>query len=87
MARTNTEITSTLPYFSAKRSKDYHQWLIVTCPRTEICGLPFMVREKEWLQPFYTQPVDPGRRPTLIEGRTCPYCFRASRLPRRRNIQ
>lgn len=84
MARTNTEIVSRLPEYEAKRSKDFHSWLIVTCTR---CELPFMVREKDWLQSFYTRPTDASRKPTLIEGRSCPYCFRVSRLPARRKIK
>lgn len=84
--RTNTELVSRLPYYEAKRSKDFPKWLIVTCTRAD-CELPFMVREKEWLQPFYTRPTDPKKKPSLIEGRSCPYCFRPSRLPSRRKIQ
>jgi hypothetical protein len=87
MTRTNTELVSNLPQFEAKRSQDFPDWLIVTCPREECPGGNFMVRAKDWLAAFRTRPTDPSKRPTLIEGRVCPYCFRVSKLPLRRHIK
>lgn len=87
MARTNTEFESNLPFFEAKASKDFADWLIVTCVREECPGGQFMVRRKDWLGAFRTRPTDPTKRPILIEGRSCPYCMRISRLPLRRNIK
>jgi hypothetical protein len=86
MARTNTEIVSRLPHYEAKRSQDYKEWLIVTCPHEDCPGGQFMVREKDWLAAFRTRPISADRQSVLIEGRTCPYCFRVGRLPLRRNI-
>jgi len=75
----NSEMTSQLPSFLAKRSQDFEGWLIVTCPR-EDCGDLFLVRAKR----FY---AERRVRDVVIFGRPCPYCFRAARLPDRRRIR
>jgi hypothetical protein len=81
MARTNTEVVSNLPEFVAIRSKDFKAWALVTCPR-DSCGETFLVKMSAWYkQRSY------GAKNTVIVGRSCPYCFRASRLPDRAGIR
>ena len=82
--RSNSEITSRQPRFSAKRSEDFPDWFIVTCPY-EDCNDTFMVRAKHWLKPRKYKTMR-GEEHT-ITGRSCPYCFRAARLPARRGIR
>jgi hypothetical protein len=72
---------NTLPQFTAKKSQEYPEWLIVTCP-WEDCGIVFMVRRKEW---FIDRKY--GSNDTVITGRSCPYCFRTGRLPSRRGLR
>jgi len=79
--RSNSEIANTLPMFAAKKSQDFPDWLIVTCPR-EDCGLIFMVLRKEWFSNRIYGPKD-----TVITGRSCPYCFKVGRLPSRRGLR
>lgn len=69
------DLVSTLPVFEVKRSKDHPGWLIVTCPR-EDCADVFLVRKSHW-----TRHLERGG--TTITGRSCPYCFRASCMPKR----
>lgn len=81
MARTNTEVVSNLPVFLAKRSQDWKAWALITCPRAD-CGETFVVKLATWFQPRRY-----GAKNTLINGRPCPYCFRAASLPARRSIR
>jgi hypothetical protein len=74
--RTNTEAESKLPVFVAKRSLDYPGWLIVQCPR-EDCDDIFLVRSSRWRRKYRTSGGN------VVTGRSCPYCFRAARLPRK----
>lgn len=70
-----------LPSYEVKPSEDYPDWLLVTCPR-EDCGETFLVNAKPWRKPrAYT--AHNGKKYT-VRGRSCPYCFRASRIPARR---
>lgn len=71
--RTNTEIVSQLPLYQAARSNDFPDWLIVTCPREE-CEQTFLVKRREWYQS------------SDKIGRSCPYCFMTSRLPKQRDL-
>lgn len=63
-----------LPHYLARRSSDFPEWLIVTCPREE-CGLDFLVHRKQWY----------NSSPKL--GRSCPYCFMANRIPKPKDIK
>lgn len=79
----NSEMASLLPEFFVKKSKDFTGWLVVTCPR-EDCGDLFLARTVS-LYRKRTYKHKSGE--TTIVGRSCPYCFRASRLPDRRRIR
>lgn len=73
------EFVNTLPQFLAVRDEEYPKWLNVTCPR---CENMFSVVEKEWLRPRRYQTR--SGKTIVITGRSCPYCFRAGRIPARR---
>lgn len=81
---------STQPRFEASRSKDFSAFLIVWCPRKDCPGTrgdrPFLVAEREWMRPNRLERVDKKGKPIVIVGRSCPYCFRPSRLPKRAEI-
>lgn len=77
--------------YEAKRSKDFPDYLIVTCPHEDCGERPFLVVAKVWLRPRRYKRWH-GRREghsetVLITGRACPYCFKASRLPSRASIR
>lgn len=84
MVRSNAEVISQLPVFEAKRSEDYRSWLVVTCPRDD-CNNTFLVHRK-WLRPLKRVARATGAEFTIV-GRSCPYCFRASRIPERSRIR
>lgn len=79
MAWTNNEhFVSQLPIFEVTRSKDYKAWFIVICPRDD-CGQTFLVLGSAWRKNrVYT---DIKGNSHTINGRSCPYCFRPSRVP------
>ena len=87
--RTQEEFVSKLPLYQATRSQDFPGFLIVYCGRKDCPGTtadrPFLVAEREWLRPYR---VKKGQQilPTVIIGRSCPYCFRTGRVPARREI-
>lgn len=68
---------SSLPPFTAKKSSDYPEWLIVYCHHDDCIGheVGFLVHRKSWYK----------SRPQI--GRSCPYCFRTGRLPKPRDIK
>jgi hypothetical protein len=68
-----------LQVFLAKKSVDFPEWLIVTCPKEE-CGQTFMVKSKPWRK--NRKYNDRLGREYTVTGRSCPYCMTASRLPR-----
>jgi len=73
--RTNTEVDhSKWPVYVAQKSHDFPNWLIVTCPR-EGCGQSFLVLRKNWY----------GDKKEFAT-RACPYCFKANKLPKPRDI-
>ena len=82
-----SDFESKLPVFKATRSEDYPEYLIVTCTRKDCTsgGRPFLVAAKEWLRPV-RRTNDRTGITTIIVGRSCPYCFRTSRVPARREI-
>lgn len=84
------EFINTLPSYRASRSKDFPAFLIVWCPRDDCPGTkgdrPFLVAEKEWTRPNRLERLAPSGKPIIITGRSCPYCFRSARLPRRRDL-
>lgn len=82
--RSNSEAVSKQPFYEVKKSEDFPDWLLVTCPR-EDCNDTFLVRASHWLKPRKYRRLN-GQEHT-IKGRSCPYCFRASRLPSRRSIR
>jgi hypothetical protein len=61
---------SKLPFYNTKPSQDFPGWLIVKCER-EGCKGTFIVLGRLW-----------KKRPFI--GRSCPYCFRVSRIPNKR---
>jgi len=85
----NEQFVSRLPVYSAKRSADFPAYLVVTCgyedcpSRTD--DRVFLVAERTWLRPLHKTARTTGLRYAIV-GRSCPYCFRAGRLPRRRDI-
>lgn len=85
------EFVNTLPSYTATRSKDFPAFLIVFCPREDCPGTkgnrPFLVGEKEWMRPQRLVRENPRGKPIVITGRSCPYCFRSNRLPRRVDIR
>lgn len=78
--RSDAEVVSLLKTFTTKRSEDFPGCLIVTCPQ-EDCGEFFLVRRSTWTRKMVrkTHRGDPF----TITGRPCPYCFRASHIPKR----
>ena len=81
MVRSDAEVVSQLPVFAAKRSKDWPDWVIVTCPYDD-CGEDFLVVSKTWRQKLIRESRGTGKQFTIV-GRPCPYCFRTARLPAR----
>jgi hypothetical protein len=70
-----------LQVFAAKKSVDFPEWLIVTCPH-EDCGNSFLVKAKPWRNTRKTY-TDRLNREYTVTGRPCPYCSRASHMPSR----
>lgn len=86
------EFVSKLPSFTAKRSQDFPAFLIVMCGREDCPGTkadrPFLVAEKEWLRPFRVPAKSRGEEIVqVISGRSCPYCLKTGRLPKRSEIR
>jgi hypothetical protein len=83
------EFVSRLPVFRAKRSNDFPAFLIVYCGQEDCPGTvgrrPFLVAEKEWMRPRRVYNEKSAKLTTIV-GRSCPYCFRAGRLPRRSDL-
>lgn len=79
-----------LPVFEAKKSKDFPSFLIVMCPRDDCIGTskgrPFLVHGPTWLNPHRLFNERTQRAITIV-GRSCPYCFRAARVPSRKSIR
>jgi len=84
-----SDFVSNLPEYQATRSKSFPAFLIVYCGYEDCPGTaadrPFLVSEKEWLRPRRTH-NDRSGKTTVVTGRSCPYCFRAGRIPPRRAI-
>jgi len=84
-----SEFESKLPVYQAKRSEQFPKFLIVFCGYQDCQGTaanrPFLVSEREWLRPRRVLSSKTGQT-TVISGRACPYCFRAGRIPARREI-
>jgi hypothetical protein len=78
-----------IPAFKATNSKDFPGFLIVFCPRADCPGTkhnrPFIVHKATWLRPHRLVSIKTGL-PYVVIGRSCPYCFRVGRLPRRSEI-
>ena len=70
-------LTSKLAPYTAKKSSDYPEWLIVYCHHDDCPGheVGFLVHRKTWYKSM----------PQI--GRSCPYCFRVGRLPKPRDIK
>ncbi len=82
------EFTSQLPEFVATQSKDFPEFLLVMCPRDDCPGTlddrPFLVHKRTWMRPLKRKMTKRGITEMFkIVGRSCPYCFRAARIPRR----
>jgi hypothetical protein len=79
-----------LPTFLAKRSEQHPQYLIVKCPREDChCqtnDVVFLVHAASWASKQELESLTRGETYT-ITGRSCPYCFRAARLPSRAQIR
>lgn len=81
------EFISSLPEFEAKQSKDFPEFLLVMCPREDCPGhlgeRPFLVHRRTWMRPLKRRMTKRGVTEMFkIVGRSCPYCFRAARIPR-----
>ena len=76
--------------YDAKRSVDFPDYLVVTCGYEDcpsnVDGKVFLVAAKTWLRPMRRTSKNTGLPYTII-GRSCPYCFRAGQLPKRRDIR
>jgi hypothetical protein len=79
MVRSNSEARSLQPTYILRRSEDYPDWLLVTCPR-EDCGETFLVLAKAWRRVRKYKTLRGEEH--VISGRACPYCFRAAKVPR-----
>lgn len=84
-----SDFVNNLPRYLVTRSKDVPGFLVVYCGRKDCpggaAGRPFLVAEREWLRPLrYTNKVK--NETFVITGRSCPYCFKAGRIPMRREI-
>lgn len=75
--------------YQASHSKDFPGWLVVVCPFADCIGTvhdrPFLVHGWTWLRPDRMRVDRTGKTITII-GRSCPYCFRSSRVPKRSDI-
>lgn len=71
------DLDKRLPEFEVEISNDYDGWLLVTCPRDD-CGLTFLVERRPWTKTMHSK-VKPE---VVLHGRSCPYCYRASRIPK-----
>ena len=84
-----SDFESKLPVYQAKRSESFPKFLVVYCGHKDCqgtaAGRPFLVSEKEWLRPRRVFNERSGKTTTIV-GRACPYCFRAGRIPARREI-
>lgn len=83
------EFVDKLPRYRATRSEQFPGFLIVVCGRKDCpgtkAGHPFLVAEKVWMRPYRFVNRRTGKT-TIMTGRSCPYCFKAGRLPMRREI-
>lgn len=83
------EFVSKLPVYKAKRSDSFPKFLVVMCGYDNCPGTkadrPFLVSEREWMRPNRVYAERSGKTYT-ITGRSCPYCFRTGRLPKRSEI-
>jgi hypothetical protein len=83
------EYVDTLPVYTAKRSESFPSFLVVMCGREDCPGTkadrPFLVSQREWMRPIHRE--SRSGKPFVITGRSCPYCFRAGRLPKRSAIR
>jgi len=73
--------------YEAKQSRDFPEFLIVMCPREDCPGhlsdRPFLVHKRTWMRPLKRAQTVRGEKAMFkITGRSCPYCFRAARIPR-----
>lgn len=73
-AGSGSQFVNTMPFFTVKKSEDYASWLVVTCTR---CERYHLVQQSWWYR---------SKEANKIGTRPCPYCFRASRLPKQRDI-
>lgn len=80
-----SDFESKLKVFKASKSKDFPEFLIVWCQREECPGFkaerPFLVHKRTWMRPIKMVAVKTNKVFTMI-GRSCPYCYCPSRLPR-----
>lgn len=79
------EFVSKLPVYQAVKSQDFPDFLIVTCGRKDCTDRPFLVAAREWLRPRRVKSVKDNKT-VIIQGRTCPYCAKAGRVPKRSEI-
>jgi hypothetical protein len=86
------DFVSQLPPYRAKRSDSFPAFLVVYCGHADCPGTaadrPFLVAEREWLRPNRRKIKRGGvEKEVIIVGRSCPYCFRTGRVPRRSEIR
>lgn len=61
----------TLPRYKIKQREE-GGWITVQCPRRD-CKRTFKVLAREWAESWHGH------------GRSCPYCFKANGLPKRKS--
>lgn len=80
--RSNTEVVSDLPPFEVYRSEQFPGWLLVMCPYEDCPSSKdetfFMVHKATWLADLISR-FSGG----VLTGRSCPYCYRTGRVPKR----
>lgn len=78
-----------LPIYEASNSKDFPGFMIVFCPREDCAGTkhgrPFVVHKATWMRPQRLLSIK-TQLPFVMIGRTCPYCMRVARLPKRSDV-
>lgn len=75
--------------YKATNSKDFPGFLIVWCPRPDCrshMNRPFVVHKETWLRPLKKVSRTKGHE-VVITGRSCPYCFCPSHVPKRAEIR
>lgn len=77
-----------LPVYRATQSRDFPGFLVVWCQHEDCSSYeqrPFLVHARTWMKRI-RRVARTNKQPYAISGRSCPYCFRVGRLPKRSEI-